>query len=347
MFLVGENHGIAFNSKIKLLLLKNLVHNANVKYFLIEAGHFDSLRFNRFLECGQSKLLDAIFSDYRGSYIGTKEEYDFWIGLYTFNSSLPLEKKIKVIGIDSISDIRQSLDYIIGMFNNGGDPPNDIKNVIELLAVLQSVYKGENKKTDVAEIWLTFMSSLINSREQYALYLGKSFPDFMKVGNDMITAIKRGMNFTKAREIREQYMFSRTVEEITEHNDEFNYFGQFGNSHVGSPFNIIEPYSNRLNNHNASPVQNAVIRICCLYNNCQGLMDSGKRFVTKRISFPIPLQQLLEGVFSSGAAIVKMNHTLSPFTILQRKEDAFLCDFHPENVQYCIVINGSDASEEI
>lgn len=349
LFLVGENHGIADNARLKLYLLKYLVRNANVKYFLLEAGYYDSLLFNRFLESGHIELLDEIFSSYQGYYSGMKEEYDFWKHLYEFNAALPAERKIKVFGIDSISGVRKSLDYIAGLVRECGDPPEDIKNVIDCVVQLESIYREEHISTErnIAGIWITFMSSLMTFREQYAGYLGVHFSDFVKVSDDMFTRIKRRMSVTKSREIREKYMFTRANEEIRANDSRYNYFGQFGNSHVGSPFTIIEPFGNRLNDSDLSPVRNSVVRICCIYNNCDGLLESGSRFIIKKISYPVPLQELFEGIFPDRVTVVKLDHEGSPFTILSGKEDAFLRDFHPSNIQYFIVINGSAASHPL
>ncbi len=349
VYLVGENHGIADNARLKLYLLKYLVRNDNVKYLLLEAGYYDSLRFNRFLESGHIELLDEIFASYQGYYSGMEEEYNFWKHLYEFSAGLPAERKIKVIGIDSISGVRKSLDYIVGLIRECGDPPEDIKNVIDCVVQLQSIYREEHISTesDITGIWLAFMSSLRTCQGQYAGYLGVHFSDFLKVSSDMFTRIKRGMSVTKSREIRENYMFTRTAEEIRANDSRYNYFGQFGNSHVGSPFNIIEPFANRLNDSDVSPVRNSVVRICCIYNDCDELLESGNRFKIKKISYPVPLQALFEGIFPDGATVVKLDHEGSPFTMLSGKEDAFLRDFYPGNIQYCIVINGSAASHPL
>lgn len=85
-----------------------------------------------------------------------------------------------MIGIDSISGVRKSLDYIVSLIRECGNPPEDIKNVIDCVVQLQSIYREEHISTesDITGIWLAFMSSLRTCRGQYAGYLGVRFSDF-------------------------------------------------------------------------------------------------------------------------------------------------------------------------
>ncbi|AEY67465.1 hypothetical protein [Clostridium sp. BNL1100] len=344
VFLAGENHGVSINEKMKVKLLKYFVRNANVKYYLIETGYIDSIMLNRYLKTGDENILDSIYKSYSGYYIGSQEGYKAWKDIYTFNQTLPEDKKIEVIGIDSISDFHKSVEYIYSILPRNKVIPFEIQYVIEGLKKVYNIFlNSQQLEFDQYTFWITYMQSIKIHRDIYKEYLKEDYFDFYMITKNLITIIKRKMNMEKSKEIREKALYDNFIDIYNERPCS-NYFGQFGCAHVSNPYNIVESFASRLNNNVTSPVNNKVLSINYLYNNCKTMIplhDGSGKYKTGNINLHILLKELFSEFFITEANLVRLIGKNTPFTNTLMNKSEFLEEFTTDNIQFCILFNGA------
>ena len=132
IFLIGENHQIKDNYKVKTKFLKYFKEKTNFKYLLIEDSYISSIYYNKYLETGNEIYLNKNF-------LPSNDAYEFWKNLYAYNLKLNINDKIKIIGID-ISNNKQYLEYILKMLTNkilDSDMKQDVvflKNYLKLIS---------------------------------------------------------------------------------------------------------------------------------------------------------------------------------------------------------------------
>lgn len=100
VFIVSEVHGVNLNYDVKWELLKDLHHKKGLNTLLLEVSYTSGYLLNEYLHTGDEKLLETVFSFYRGSTFYTRDEVNFFKKLYEYNMYFPIEKRIQVIGID-------------------------------------------------------------------------------------------------------------------------------------------------------------------------------------------------------------------------------------------------------
>ena len=72
---VGEDHGIKCTTDIEMKLLKYLVQNYGITYYLCELPHSVDIKMNEYLESGNPDILDEFYKSSVGTATYTKESY--------------------------------------------------------------------------------------------------------------------------------------------------------------------------------------------------------------------------------------------------------------------------------
>lgn len=118
-FIVSEIHGVNLNYQVKWELLMDLYNKKGVNALLLELSYTSGYLLNEYLKSGDEKILEKVQSFYRGSPFYTLDEFNFYKKLYEYNQTLPVDKRIQVIGIDiEHSDESVKLYY---QFNDDND----------------------------------------------------------------------------------------------------------------------------------------------------------------------------------------------------------------------------------
>ncbi|RYE24071.1 MAG: hypothetical protein EOP51_08525 [Sphingobacteriales bacterium] len=91
----GEQHNASFDPILKYQLITTLNNTQGIRDVFMEIGHAAAWCYNMYLETGDTTYI------YSRRLVYTKDGYrQFWRDLYTYNSSLPANKKLVVHGVD-------------------------------------------------------------------------------------------------------------------------------------------------------------------------------------------------------------------------------------------------------
>ena len=106
LILLGESHGVAAPQVLDLELLTHLNARIGLTDYLAEVDPIQGAMLNRYLETGDEAVLDRVF-DYwsrTGAQWGNVAFEAKVRGIRALNLSLPLERRVRILGVDAIQD---------------------------------------------------------------------------------------------------------------------------------------------------------------------------------------------------------------------------------------------------
>ena len=203
----GEAHGISNNYKIKTELIKYLTEYWNLKYIISELGFAEGEYLNLYFQTGDEKYLTNFISDSEGLPSFTYEEYNYYKNIYSYNSTLGDDKKLRIIGIDAEKNLKTAFRYIDYMFKDSANKPN----VIEIIS--QMANSDDYSKTSIwekhSEEINTIISDFEENKEIYKDTLAKQYEEYSFIinnisgMNDYVIATNDYMFGTNALDIKE------------------------------------------------------------------------------------------------------------------------------------------------
>lgn len=133
----GAYHGSAETENVELKLLESLTKEGTIKYYLPEVDYSTAHFFNHFLQTGDTTLLKelVVYNGYHTPQERTIEFYEKWKKIKTLNDSLPLESKIKVLGIEWIRNYRYVSKHLLELVEDDNEtltPITEIKEMVKL-----------------------------------------------------------------------------------------------------------------------------------------------------------------------------------------------------------------------
>ncbi|HEY1046817.1 MAG TPA: hypothetical protein VGF79_10280 [Bacteroidia bacterium] len=254
LILTGEDHRFASkNVKLELQMLKYLNEKADFKNLILELGYSRGYVLDQYVN-NDSTYLDVLGS--QTSYIYTK----FCKDLRTFNLSLPIEKRIRVHGVDIERFPKEAALLMAHLLPaDSVEVPVDIALLCESLRMyskyVNSVYGGydsdRNDRTDEMDgnIYYpyalynhgynnrAFIDSLVNGVEQFKssfqAYLGQNFDVFIKSHE----TLKQNRIYQSYERLPQEQVFremtmAANLEKLMDADSTSKYFGQFGKCHV-------------------------------------------------------------------------------------------------------------------
>lgn len=174
----GEGHGVKQNTDIKFKFLNYLIDNWDLKYYVTEMGHSEAMMLNEYLATGDEEILKETFQDWRSAG-AIVEEFDAYKKLYEKNKSLPEDRKITILGIDSASMSEKHIKkYMNIILSKVGTLPKELKAFENNLSKLDLVGANttkfylkkeelEEKKKAVLEIVKDMENHIKDNRELY------------------------------------------------------------------------------------------------------------------------------------------------------------------------------------
>ena len=112
IFFTGEHHGVKANSELNMKFIKYLKEKTDFKYYLCESSYSKAYFINKYLETGDINFLESVYKPLKGTFGWTKDSYNHWKDLYEYNQTLPIEKRIQVVGVDIEHQIANAYIYI-------------------------------------------------------------------------------------------------------------------------------------------------------------------------------------------------------------------------------------------
>ncbi len=133
----GAYHGSSETENVELKLLESLTKDGTIKYYLPEVDYSTAHFFNHFLQTGDTNLLKelVVYNGYHTPQERTIEFYEKWKKIKILNDSLPLESKIKVLGIEWIRNYKYVSKHILELVKDHNEtltPIREIKEMVKL-----------------------------------------------------------------------------------------------------------------------------------------------------------------------------------------------------------------------
>lgn len=308
VILTGERHGMAANYQLRRAFLSYLPQAANVRYLLLELGPSQAGTLNRYLETGDTALLDEMYSYCRGTYEWTQESYAFWENVYAFNSALPASKRLVCVGIDIEHQAKHALAHLKTLL------PRDVP--AERIASQVNRVRGFSRDdTTHFDIAAELLAGIAANEGDYARYLGDDFFAFRLVVESMVAARDAyGARQTSGgraafRQLRDRAMYANFLQQY-KRLPAGVYWGHFGDAHI---FRKSSQNTDWLGVHlerDDSPVAGRVLSISYAYEDCTAMTRSGGSYGTSAAGNVLPgLFDFYEG---SEPILFKLNGEGSP-----------------------------------
>lgn len=330
IFLFGEKHGMVYNEIIDYKLLQYLYYNAGVRYYIEEMGYGNSALINQYIHTGDIGILDTVFNGLTGTQSGNLSLYEKWKKVYEFNSSLPENDKLTVIGLDVEFQIELSLYHLWSLLPSQ-NPPAQIESIINRLKNYRFITSYEEKYQFGAEI----SENITMYSEDYINFLGNNYFDFSFTARNIKRTL--AMNPENYNHCREEIIYRNFVE-LYQHFPEGKYYGKWGKEHVlqvfaDTKYGTVDDLRFAIYlNADTSVFSNQVLSIASIYIDCEDVDESYKD--TRIIDFDNSLIQ-----------IFKLNNTGSPFESQLYFINNGISNSTIDYFQYVIKIKGSPASE--
>lgn len=277
VILTGETHGMAINFRLRRAFLSYLKQAVHIKYLLLELGPSQAGTLNRYLETGDTGLLDEMYSYLKGTYEWTKESYAFWQSVYAFNSALPPSERLTCVGIDIEHQAGYALAYLKTLLPSDA-PPERIGPQIDLV-------RAFSRDATYFKVAAELSSGIEADEEDYQRYLGEDFFEFklivesMLAARDAYRARQSDAGDTAFRQLRDRAMYTNFVQ-LYGRLPPGVYWGHFGHGHV---FHKSSDDTEWLGAHlecDGSPVAGRVLSILFAYEDCTAMTRSGRTYGT-------------------------------------------------------------------
>ncbi len=278
VILTGEAHGMAINFRLRRAFLSYLKQAVNVKYLLLEMGPSQAGTLNRYLETGDTALLDEMYSYLKGTYTWTQESYAFWQSVYAFNSALPASERLVCVGIDIEHQAGYALAYLKTLLPSEA-PPERIRPQID------SIRAFSRDDTTYFKVAAELSSGIEADEEAYERYLGEDLFEFrlvvesMLVARDAYQARQSDGGYIAFRQVRDRAMYTNFIQ-LHDRLPPGVYWGHFGHGHV---FHKSSDSTDWLGAHLASdgsPVAGRVLSVIFAYEDCTAMTRSRSTYGT-------------------------------------------------------------------
>lgn len=168
----GAYHGSAKTENVEIDLIKSLLKNKSIKYYLPETDFSIAHYFNEFLINGDTVLLKDLIKQYgiRVPQERSVEVYEKWKELKNINDQLPENKKIKVIGIDFQVNYKYVSKHILELINDSENeltPINEIKKMVKIDTTSFSL----GDKSYAYMVLKKFVEDYENNKESYEKHI--------------------------------------------------------------------------------------------------------------------------------------------------------------------------------
>lgn len=225
IYLVGEHHAIAKNYDIQLYMIKYLNKHQGVKHIISEIGYCDAQLLNKYLEAGDSSILENLMNNLKGTFSYTKELKEFYEGLYEYNKTLKDGEKLTVIGIDLQHQTITGIDYLLSLVPDASDIPEVIKDDVEALN------SAKEDKAHRAELLNSVLESTVKNEETYKKFMPENYEHFKRGVKNIVQLFECSSSGDMFMKVREEKIIENFIYQYEEINGS-KCFGMFGGFHT-------------------------------------------------------------------------------------------------------------------
>jgi len=271
--MTGETHGIAANYELEFMLLKYLVEENWLDYYVPELPLSFCYFLTQYLESGEEMILTRLFEPLQGTFSWTNEAKQHWRKVRSFYQSLPLDQRFSLIGIDVEHQARNTQWMMLDLLPDQAVPTFLQNKVEELMNLVDTNNDNYLVFYSLAQDFNALLETQAAAMQEY---LGESFELFQEVV-ELAMATYEVRNDDVFSSKREAILFGNFLK----HEALFangNSFGQWGANHVyRQNIDNVSWLAAKINQDPASPLQDAFYSILYLYHDCKALLKNPYR----------------------------------------------------------------------
>lgn len=162
----GALHGSSKTYEAELNLVKWLLGNDMLDYYIIEANFSQAFFVQRYLETGDEELLKELTYAFQTmvSQEGTIETFNHWKNVRSLLEKYP-ERTIKIIGCDVVNEYKYPIKHILQLTKDNGSWTQ--RQAIEK-AISQEDLNSTIWNKELNEIVKEFVQDYLSNKEKYA-----------------------------------------------------------------------------------------------------------------------------------------------------------------------------------
>lgn len=112
IYWLGEQHGTKENYNIAFKMISYLLEKENLNYLIIENSYLTEILLNKYLETGDTLVLNQSIRNYKNIYYSNHELRNYLIKIQALYKKTPKNKKFKFVSIDLEQTFLPSKEYI-------------------------------------------------------------------------------------------------------------------------------------------------------------------------------------------------------------------------------------------
>lgn len=211
----NEMHGVKENAIIQTKMSQYLIDNWGLKNILVESGYAAGTILNTYIQTGDEELLEEYKKNNLTSIANNTSYYEYIKSLYEKNKELTEDKKIRLIGIDSIENVTCVKMFIDLLIKNNSDLSPEQVNALNTfnaeigeteITNSTQVYDVEENKENVLSAVNKLEGHIDSNKSLYETNLGDSLFDLQVVLNNIKNDQEvAGKSLTTVYEDKEYY----------------------------------------------------------------------------------------------------------------------------------------------
>jgi len=351
----AEGHGTQSNNILKMKFIKYLKRELDFNYLLCETSVSSAHYINEYLDTGDESILEELYVPLKGTFAWNKQSYNDWIKLYDFNSLLPDNEKIEVVGVDLEHQPYTAFRYLTDII-----PPEEPP--IEIISIIDEIYTTFNKMPKNSYLppeALQTSENIRNALNEYDTvfqnYLGENYLEFKLVNQNIL-------NIDKARQNRNYMTWNQTRDKMIYDNfqiieselDNGIFYGQWGLNHTfQSKERHVMWFAGYLND-DGSKYAEKVLSIVFNYTDSSRIEqedNSTYSFTDFELSFPFIKDEYMSCLdLENDLTLIKLDNSVTNRPLIEMKEwnsgiplGKDVSDFF----QYVILIKNSEAVDPL
>lgn len=349
IFLTGESHGFKSNSQLEMKFLKYFKAKTNFKYLLSEDSYSNTYYINQYLKSGDEEILKTVFKETEGTFFWTKDRYEFFKKLYTYNQSLPKADQIEMVGVDIEHQWRTSFKFLNELLPEN-DPP---KALTESIKKLESIYITTKNATDMSLVKASSQSlqdDIIQHNDAFRAYLAEDFDAFKHVNDNILNALDA---YSKSDEqwnsTRDAYIYNN-FKKLHTKLPKGKYYGQWGLNHIYQTKEEDTLWFAAHLNKSESEFKGKILSIAYYYTDSTVMTKvNNKQYSTDTYSEMPDAFENANRKLKGEANLYRLISTGSPYTAvgMESYNGQILKEPYTDFVQYVMCISNASPAEPL
>jgi hypothetical protein len=167
IYWLGEGHATASNYEIAFDLFCKIDSAVGVDYILLESNYLQTYYLNKYMESGDSNVLDLAFSTSVGTFGWTKEHKAYYEKIYSYEQKKPKENRIQFVGVDIEHSYWHSHKFLIDTLLSTTTADSN--------RIISRIRQPLRFRNDFLEYYSKLYADVLQNEEAYKSMLGERF----------------------------------------------------------------------------------------------------------------------------------------------------------------------------